>query len=359
LIFASAVSGLCAGVLAGEHGAGLHPPPVDGGVVRPRLLDRRADGGVVQPPGDGGDPFGPHGLRPPVRRDARQAPAGTGELAGDGGGGVGVVAEVRGAQHGAAEVVGSRDRPHGRLERVDAVAGATDLRRLLASPRPLRDRADRRVEVAPLPEVGAEHVGGVGALDERGDHRARQPACVDGSLGRGASDGWRWPTARRPRRCRCASGWAPPPAASATRWPPSCDRCRRRRSRPCARSVTAPRRWWCRCRNTCPSTTSSPLATRPRSAGVGRRGRGRRCRGSTRRGTSPSRCRRSRRRPAARTARRRPCRRSARTCRAVRTRAWSPPHRRPPTRRARRRPDPCCSCAPVHHRITSGVRPAM
>jgi hypothetical protein len=95
-------------------------------VVGPAFVNGAAAGGI-EGVGEGGDAVGADELLAPLRRDRGRAPAGAGQLACDGGGGVGVVAEVGGSQHGITAVVGAGDRPERRLERIDAVASALDL----------------------------------------------------------------------------------------------------------------------------------------------------------------------------------------------------------------------------------------
>ncbi len=63
----------------------------------------------------------------PCGRDAGFAVVGSGELAADGGGGVGVVAQVDGHKNGVAEGVGLVEAPEGGFEAFDNVAAATDL----------------------------------------------------------------------------------------------------------------------------------------------------------------------------------------------------------------------------------------
>ena len=135
-----------------------------------------------------------------ARRDARRAPPGPGELAGDGGGGVGVVAEVGGAQHGVAEVVGAAHRPQRGLERVDAVAGAPDLGRLLGPSTTRRRRASTSGCSSPhCQKLGAEHL-----VDARPCRSAPRPSRPSAGRRRPAAERHGWcgstrPSARPPR----------------------------------------------------------------------------------------------------------------------------------------------------------------
>src|SRR5690606_21229087 len=74
--------------------------------------------------------------------------------------------------------------PQRGLERVDDVAAAPDLRRLLVSPRPADDRFDPGVERAELPEARIEHRVDRGTLDQCGGHGAVDPTGVDRALRR-------------------------------------------------------------------------------------------------------------------------------------------------------------------------------
>ena len=88
-------------------------------------------------------------------RNPRLAPVCPGKLPADGPGRVGVVAQVHGPQHGLPEVLGVVERPQRRLQALDHVATADDLRRLLAAeaaPRPPRQFRD---EEYGLPSVAA------------------------------------------------------------------------------------------------------------------------------------------------------------------------------------------------------------
>src|SRR4051794_31445763 len=82
----------------------------------------------------------------PRLRDAGLAEAGPRDLAADGAGGVGVVAEVDRPQHRVAEVVRAVAGPKGGLEAPHHVTGADDLRRLLPTIAALGDLEHLGVE---------------------------------------------------------------------------------------------------------------------------------------------------------------------------------------------------------------------
>ena len=192
----------------------------------------RAGRRVEQAGGDRGDALAGGDRLAPRLRDPRPAPARAGELAGDGRGGVGVVAQVRGPQHGVAEVSRATHGPQGGLERVDAVAGAPDLGRLLGLPRTAGDGFDlpgaaaRTARSRPRTRRRPSCPGSVRPSSPPARGRRRPAATPD------ASCGWTRPIARPPRPRRGASGSARPRAASATRW--------RRGSRSGWLSVTSP-----------------------------------------------------------------------------------------------------------------------
>ena len=81
---------------------------------------------------------------PPALGDAAEAPLGAGDLAVDGGGGVGVVAGIGGKQAAFLEIPGFGERPQGRFQRFHDIAGTDDFRRLAAPEGAARDLADRR-----------------------------------------------------------------------------------------------------------------------------------------------------------------------------------------------------------------------
>ena len=195
LTFSAAATGV--GVPPGYSPASTRPGSTHQAWSRPRRPPRRrrrgAGGEPSQRPAGDRRACGQAERADALAQDDRSAtggmpattPAGAGELAGDGGGGVGVVAEVGGAQDGVPEVGAAADRPERGLEGVDAVAGTADRRRLLAAPRPARDRVDGRVELAPRQNDGSS-TSSAGALDERGDHRAHAP----GTRRRAGSAAW-------------------------------------------------------------------------------------------------------------------------------------------------------------------------
>ena len=91
----------------------------------------------------------------PLLGDAGLAVVGPGELAVDGAGGVGVVAEVDGQQRPFAERGAAVEGPEGGLERLDDVAGAADLGGLAAAERAGGDLGDPGASGCPSQRPGS------------------------------------------------------------------------------------------------------------------------------------------------------------------------------------------------------------
>ena len=99
------------------------------------------------------DLVAPREQRAPPVGDRFNAVVRAGELAVDGPGRVGVVAEVDGEQRAGAEVVAAVERPERRLERADDVAAALDLGRLPVLERAGRDLVDLGRQRLGVPEA--------------------------------------------------------------------------------------------------------------------------------------------------------------------------------------------------------------
>ena len=131
-------------------------------------------------------------LGAPGRGDGLDAIVGPGQLAVDGGRGVGVIAQVGGQQGALGEGPGMMEGPQGRLQALDHVAGALDPGRLALAVADRQDGGDARDEFAVGLEAGQFTPGGGAqglagpALQGGQDQGGKGPAGVqalDGGMG--------------------------------------------------------------------------------------------------------------------------------------------------------------------------------
>ena len=108
---------------------------------------------VEQSRGHRGDEVAHGDALAPLEGDAGLAVIGPGDLAEDGAGGIGVVAEVDGQERPVAERGAALEGPEGRLQRVDDVAAAADLGRIAAAERTAGDLGDPRGERLFVPQA--------------------------------------------------------------------------------------------------------------------------------------------------------------------------------------------------------------
>ena len=115
----------------------------------------------------------------PQLRNPRRAKPGTGELAGDRGGRVGIIPQIGRPENRLAEVSRSGHGPDRSLEGIDTVAGAADGRRFLRLPASAGNPLHLRMERPLRPEAGVAHgLPGLAADQGRG-HRREELTGID------------------------------------------------------------------------------------------------------------------------------------------------------------------------------------